>query len=212
MYNIITEFESKKIVYQFLEELESGKTTTQKELSKRLRVSIGFVNSLIKKFIKKGLIKAKQAPYKRFIYYLTPEGFIEKGKLVSDYLNSSLVIFKTLRKEFSVLFENQKKLNERCSFVLFGVTEVTEICIISALQYNVKIAYVVDKKYKKLNFLGINVKKQISKLKDYEKIIITNSLNTQDLYHELSKIYEKEKILVVPSLSVSKTKPIYNPG
>lgn len=206
------EFQSKKIVYQFLEELESGKTTTQKELSKRLRVSIGFVNSLIKKFIKKGLIKAKQAPYKRFVYYLTPEGFIEKGKLVSNYLNSSLVIFKTLRKEFSVLFENQKKLDERCSFVLFGVTEVTEICIISALQNNVKIAYVVDKKYKKLNFLGINVKKQISKLKGYEKIIITDSLNTQGLYHELSKIYDKEQILVVPSLSVSKTKPIYNPS
>lgn len=205
------EFESKKIVYQFLEELEEGKTTTQKELSKRLRVSIGFVNALIKKFLKKGLIKAKQAPYKRFIYYLTPEGFIEKGKIVSDFLNSSLTIFKTLRKEFRILFQKEKKKDSRCAFVLFGVTEVTEICIISALENNVRIAYVVDKKFNKGKFLGINVRNKTTKLKDTEKIIITDSLNTQGLYQKLLKKYDKEKILVVPSLSVSKTKPIYNP-
>ena len=205
------EFESKKIVYQFLEELEGGKTTTQKELSKRLRVSIGFVNALIKKFLKKGLIKVKQAPYKRFIYYLTPEGFIEKGKIVSDYLNSSLIIFKILRKEFSFLFQQEKKKNSRCAFVLFGVTEVTEICIISALENNVRIACVVDKKFNKGRFLGIKVRSKTSRLKEYEKVIITDSLNTQELYQKLLKTYDKEKILVVPSLSVSKARPIYNP-
>ncbi len=203
--------ETKKIIYQFLEELEGGKTNTQKELSKRLRVSIGFINSLIKKFLKKGLIKAKQAPYKRFIYYLTPEGFIEKGKIVTDYLNSSLIIFKTLRKEFSSLFEKEKKNNPKCSFVLFGVSEVTEICIISALENSVKIAYVVDRKFSKEKFLGINVRKKTAKLKHYEKIIITDSSDIQKLYQNLLKTYDKDKILVVPSLSVSKKKPIYNP-
>ena len=94
---------------------------------------------------------------------------------------------------------------------MFGVTEVTEICIISALENNVRIAYVVDTKFNKGKFLGINVRNQTSKLKDSEKIIITDSLNTQGLYQKLLKKYDKEKILVVPSLSVSKTKPIYNP-
>ena len=55
------------------------------------------MNALIKKFLKKGLIKKKQAPYKRFIYYLTPKGFSEKSKLISDYIESSLDIFRTLR-------------------------------------------------------------------------------------------------------------------
>ena len=91
------------------------------------------------------------------------------------------------------------------------MTEVTEICIISALENNVRIAYVVDKKFNKGKFLGINVRNKTTKLKDTEKIIITDSLNTQGLYQKLLKKYDKEKILVVPSLSVSKTKPIYNP-
>ena len=38
-------FESKKIIYQFLEELEKGEVTTQKQLSNNLRVSIGYINA-----------------------------------------------------------------------------------------------------------------------------------------------------------------------
>ena len=41
---------SKKIIFQFLEQLEDKKTITQKDLSIKLKVSIGFVNALIKKF------------------------------------------------------------------------------------------------------------------------------------------------------------------
>ena len=47
-----------------------------------------FVNALIKKFLNKG-VKVRQAPYKRFIYYLTPEGFSEV-KLVLEYVTDSL--------------------------------------------------------------------------------------------------------------------------
>ena len=61
---------SKKIIFQFLEQLEDKKTITQKDLSIKLKVSIGFVNAL-KEIFKKGLIKAKQAPYKGYILFNT---------------------------------------------------------------------------------------------------------------------------------------------
>ena len=153
---------SKKIIFQFLEQLEDKKTITQKDLSIKLKVSIGFVNALIKKFLKKGLIKAKQAPYKRFIYYLTPKGFSEKSKLISDYIESSLDIFRTLRGEFTQIFLNHRDKN----FVLFGISEITEICIISALETNVKISYIVDKNYTNEEYLGIKVIKKGLELKE----------------------------------------------
>lgn len=205
-------FESKKIVYKFLEELEKGEVTTQKELSINLRVSIGYINALIKKFLKKGYIKAKQAPYKRFIYYLTTKGFIEKSKLVSEYINSSLNFFRTLRSEFNKMFVLEKEKNGFVSFVLFGVSEVTEICIISALDNNMKVSYIVDKKFKSKNFLGINVLKNIRKLKQNEKIIITDQDQSQNLYSKLSKNFNEDKLIVIPTLSISKNKPIYDPS
>ena len=166
---------------------------------------------MIKKLLKKGYIKAKQAPYKRFIYYLTTEGFIEKSKLVSEYINTSLIFFRTLRDEFNKAFRAEKNKNRFVSFILFGVSEVTEICVISALDNNVKVSYIVDEKYRAKKFLGINVIKNIRKIKDNEKIIITDKDQSQKLYSELSRIFKEDKLVVIPTLSVSKKKPIYNP-
>lgn len=194
---------SKKIIFQFLEQLEDKKTITQKDLSIKLKVSIGFVNALIKKFLKKGLIKAKQAPYKRFIYYLTPKGFSEKSKLISDYIESSLDIFRTLRGEFTQIFLNHRDKN----FVLFGISEITEICIISALENKVKISYIVDKNYTNEEYLGIKVIKKGHELKRNELCILTDySSDYQKTYLTLQKKVAKHKILSIPYLSLSKNK------
>ena len=47
--------------------------------------------------MKKGFVKAKAAPYKRYAYYLTPKGFNEKSRLVAQYLEVSLDFFRTAR-------------------------------------------------------------------------------------------------------------------
>ena len=53
----------------FFNALENGEEKTQKKISSEIAVSIGMANALIKRFLKKGLIKVQQAPYKRFVYY-----------------------------------------------------------------------------------------------------------------------------------------------
>ena len=132
----------------FLSYLEDGKETTQKNISNNISVSIGFINALIKKFLKKGIIKIKQAPYKRFIYYLTPQGFSEKARLVNEYFNDSLIFFKSLRLEFNKLFSK-----DRCSgYYLYGIGEVCEIAILSAQENKKKIISIIDPTFKKKIF------------------------------------------------------------
>ena len=48
-----------------------------------------------------GCMKARQAPYKRYAYYLTPEGFVEKSRLVGEYLQSSLEFFRKARGQYT---------------------------------------------------------------------------------------------------------------
>ena len=108
--------------------LEEGKETTQKNISTNISVSIGFINFLVKKFLKKGIKKIKQAPYKRFVYYLTPQGFSEKARLVNEYFNDSLLFFKSLRIEFNKLFINDRSTG----YYLYGTGEVCDIAILSA--------------------------------------------------------------------------------
>ena len=60
-----------------LEELEKNSDITQRELSEKTGLSLGMVNLLLKKFIKKGFVKLERLNSKSFRYILTPEGFKE---------------------------------------------------------------------------------------------------------------------------------------
>lgn len=195
--------ESKKKIYNFLTELRKDKIVTQKDLSIKLKVSVGFINALIKKMLRKGIIKSQQVPYKRFIYYLTPKGFSEKSKVVSDYFSASLSLFRDLRNEFNEIFKD----NKNTKYILVGISEITEICILSALQNQIKILYVIDKVYKERIFMGIKVFKSIKKLKNNEKIIIADySPKNFDVYKKCIKKFGVENITSIPSLHLIEKK------
>lgn len=191
----------------FLSSLEEGREITQDFISKKISVSIGFVNALIKKFLKKGIIKVQQAPYKRFVYYLTPDGFTEKSKLVLEYLNDSLSLFRSIRKELNSIFSNDKNI----SYILYGISEISEIAILSANEIGVKIKGVIDSNIKKKKYFGIPVLNNLPKHLRGKKIIICCSKNAQKIYFDLYEKYGNEKIITVNTLFVSKKKPNFIP-
>ena len=190
----------------FFKAIENAEEKTQKTISSEISVSIGFVNTLIKRFLKKGAIKIKQAPYKRFIYYLTPKGFAQKSKLVNEYISDSLDFFRKTRKEFNLLFET----NKAKSFIFYGVSDICEIAILSANYNKKKIAYIIDPNYKKKKFFGVRILKKIPEKNKY-KIVITSYLNAQETFFELRKKIGNEDILTIDSLHISRVKPNFTP-
>ena len=92
----------------FFRILRRERILTQNSLAKKIVISIGMANALIKRSIKKGFIKAKAAPYKRFAYYLTPDGFGEKSRLVKEYLESSLDFYSKAKKEFIKILKKKR--------------------------------------------------------------------------------------------------------
>ena len=60
-----------------LEEIEKNPNTNQRDLSEKTGLSLGMVNLLLKKFIKKGFVKLERLNSRSFRYILTPEGFKE---------------------------------------------------------------------------------------------------------------------------------------
>ena len=117
----------------FFNAIEKAEEKTQKTISSEIAVSIGMANALIKKFLKKGFIKVQQAPYKRFIYYLTPKGFSDKVKLVREYINESLGFFRKVRADFNRILINDNS----DGYYLYGVSEICEIAILSILSSHI---------------------------------------------------------------------------
>ena len=191
----------------FLTSLEEGKEVTQKGISNKISVSIGFVNALIKKFVTKGIIKVQQAPYKRFVYYLTPEGFSQKSKLVLDYLTDSLSLFRSMRKEFNEIFSN----NIKHQFIIFGISEISEIAILSANEINANILAVIDPVTRKKKYFNIPVKKKLPHDVKNVKILICSVHNAQKNYFEMIEKYGQDKILAIDSLFISKKIPNFKP-
>ena len=92
------------LVRRILVEIDRNPSVSQRQLSTELGVSIGIVNWHMKRFVKKGLVKLHQAPVRRYLYYLTPDGFAEKAKLTAEYLKSSFNIFRLGRRQYEALF------------------------------------------------------------------------------------------------------------
>lgn len=72
--------------YKLLSEISDNENITQRELSKKLNLSLGSVNILIKKMIKEGLIKMNQVSTRQVFYMLTPAGLVEKANKTSRYI------------------------------------------------------------------------------------------------------------------------------
>ena len=124
---------------RILSKIEETENLSQRIISKELNVALGLANSLIKKFIKKGFLKLKEAPMKRYMYYLTPKGLVEKTKLTREFLETSLFFFKKSKEEYENEFKKIKNKNK--IVVLCGISDFTDIAILAAKIQDVKIDY-----------------------------------------------------------------------
>ena len=66
---------------KLMEEISKNEgITTQRELARNLKISLGMVNSFIKRILKKGYFKITTIPGQRARYLFTPKGLVEKSR------------------------------------------------------------------------------------------------------------------------------------
>ncbi len=77
---------------------QEGETISQRELSQRLGIALGLVNSYLKRLIRKGYIKVTTLPRNRLKYLLTPRGVAEKARLTYEYAYFSYRLYRATRQ------------------------------------------------------------------------------------------------------------------
>jgi predicted transcriptional regulator len=60
-----------------LSEITGEEPLSQRELSRRLGIAVGLVNSYLKNLVAKGYVRVKNFPSNRYAYLLTPQGLAE---------------------------------------------------------------------------------------------------------------------------------------
>jgi DNA-binding MarR family transcriptional regulator len=170
---------------QILDELSSNDSITQRDLSKRLGIALGLVNSYIKNLVAKGYLTVTSIPPKRYAYYLTPKGLAEKSRLTYYLLQDYTRIYREARNNLKkVFFELAKKGSRRIVFA--GVDEVAEIAYITLQETDLTLVGVVDNENDGKIFFGriISPIRTITNL-NYDTIVVSSYLKQGIIEREL---------------------------
>jgi len=132
-----------RIMLGLLGSVERDGAQSQRHLAAELGIALGLVNAYLKRCVKKGLVKASAAPARRYVYYLTPQGFAEKSRLTVEYLSSSFGFFRRAKEDCADLFE-EALARGFDRVVLIGRSDLAEIATICALESGIKIVAMVD--------------------------------------------------------------------
>ena len=164
---------------KILEEIDNDHTPSQRDLSRKLNISLGLVNSFIKRLAQKGYFKITNIPKNRVKYILTPKGAAEKTRLTYQYIQYSFVFYRNAREKLRKLFKDLK-LQGVSGVVFYGASDLAEIAYISLQETNIKIVAIVDDNKIGDIFLG-NVITNSAMLDplSFDKIIIT-SIDSED--------------------------------
>jgi DNA-binding MarR family transcriptional regulator len=150
------EIENDRIVLGLLNSVEQDGARSQRHFAADLGIALGLVNAYLNRCIKKGLVKASQAPARRYAYYLTPQGFAEKSRLTVEYLSSSFGFFRKAKEDCADVFEiaRQRHLHR---LVLLGISDLAEVAAICAIESGIVLVGAVDPLSKLGRHVGLPV-------------------------------------------------------
>jgi DNA-binding MarR family transcriptional regulator len=79
--------------------VESRPEINQRQLARELDVSLGLTNTYFQRVLKKGWVRAQQVKPRRWLYFLTPQGALEKSRLSLSYMHRTLNSFRELKRK-----------------------------------------------------------------------------------------------------------------
>ena len=199
-----------EITLGLLRVVHQNSSVTQRSAAQTLGVALGLVNTYLRRCAKKGFVKVKHIPSRRYAYYLTPKGFAEKSRLTAEFLGQSLNLFKQAKNDYLDLLDYcyQHSLH---TVMLFGVSELTEIFLLCSRDYNVEIKGIVDAKYEDRVFSGYVVYRDLIEHEGIDAFIIASLEGPQIIYDRLVDKVSEGHVLAPRLLEILK-KPRLSQG
>jgi len=115
---------------KILEAIDGQDAPSQRDMAEALNISLGLINSFIRRLAKKGYFKVTHLPKNRMRYILTPQGVTEKTRLTYAYIQYSYRFYRDARHRTRNLFHKLKAEGvERVAF--FGEGDLAEIAYLS---------------------------------------------------------------------------------
>ena len=140
-------------ILRLMGEVDRDGNSSQRELSQRLDISVGLVNTFLKRLVNKGYFKVKTMPRNRVKYFLTPEGLARKARLTADYLRYSVNFYKDIKTLLLDKYAEMEKDGVN-SILFFGAGEVADLAYLYLQLTPIYLAGIIDDSKKGKSFFG----------------------------------------------------------
>jgi DNA-binding MarR family transcriptional regulator len=172
-------------ILRLMGEVERNGNYTQRELSHRLNLSLGLVNTFLKRLVNKGYFKVRTMPRNRVKYFLTPEGLARKSKLTVEYLKYSVNFYRDIKKLLINKYREMENNNVN-SVLFYGAGEVAELAYLYLQLTSIQLAGIIDDKMNGRNFFGLRIGEpdRIDQL-DWDMVLLTRLEDTDEDIQDL---------------------------
>lgn len=185
-------------ILKLLEEFDAKKSPSQRYLSKKLNISLGLVNSFLKRLAQKGYFKITTIPRNRVKYILTPQGALEKARLTYEYIQYSFNFYRDARHKIKQSLMDLEE-DDIHDIVFYGVSELAEITYLSLQETTLNLKAVVDDEKRGKMFLGHCIQSSdVLNSMTFDKILITAISTSDNPVDALLKMnINKKKIMLI---------------
>lgn len=179
MNNLVEKHLDSSRSLQLLSEISGEEPLSQRELSRRLGVAVGLVNSYLKNLVSKGFVRVKSFPSNRYAYLLTPQGLAEKSRLAYQHLTYFTGLYTIARQDYLELFRRLEEAGVR-EVAFCGVDEVAEIAYLSLRETGLKLAAVMDDGRQRELFFDVPIVSIADGVRDVRIPVVISSLKRRD--------------------------------
>ena len=173
---------------KILEKVDNDTVPSQRDLARDLNISLGLVNSFIKRLVKKGYFKVRHVPRNRIHYFLTPKGAAEKTRLTYLYIQHSYNFYKEARQKLRDLYVDLEKQGVT-RIVFYGAGDLAEIAYLSLLETNIELVAVVDDEKEGDRFMRLTVDNPTHLISfSFDRILITSINSNEIIFQKIAAL------------------------
>jgi len=172
---------------KILEAVDNGETPSQRDLARQLNISLGLVNSFVKRLVNKGYFKITTIPRNRVKYILTRKGAAEKTRLTYEYIQYSFSYYREMRRRLRKLYSGLEKQGTR-DIAFCGASELAEIALLILREYRINLVAIFDLSPSRENFFEYRIM-PIDKIHNiqFDRVFVTALKNPEQI---AAKIHE----------------------
>ena len=124
-----------------LSHVEKTSRLSNRQLARKLGVSVRLAHQLLKRMVHKGLLHVRVVNSRRWDYFLTPQGIAEKARLTMEFFEFSMHFYREARRRSSQVCRDLAEAGHG-QVAFLGTGDLAEIAFLGVREWGLELTAV----------------------------------------------------------------------